>query len=302
VPTAAGPRSSPGAHPRWLAQERSASAAGDLARARQATCLGVHESDTLRSIGVGDRAGSPRGPPATSAARGRPLEESIVRWIAGLGGVSPAFDSLVTGLAHRSFYKGGVVVAAFWWLWFDGGVDRDARRERLLAGLFGAMAAALASTLLTRVLPFRARPALDGSVAFHLERGTAWLVNNNSFPSDHAALFVALVVGLLAVSRWLGILSAVYVIVVVLLPRLYLGYHWPSDMLGGAALGVGFGLLAASRPARGLVRPVLRWCERSPGPAHAALFLLSFAIADLFESLRWLASMLTASVLGPGGG
>lgn len=224
------------------------------------------------------------------------MEHDFVDWVASLGGVFPAFNRFVAGLALRPFFKGGVVVAAYWWLWSDGKDDQDSRRERLLAGLAGALAAALVNHLLVRVLPLRPRPAMDGSVDFHFEHATEWMVANNSFPSDHAALFAALAVGLIVVSRRVGIPVAAYVFAFVLLPRLYLGYHWPTDIVAGAALGVGCGLLAASRPVRALVRPVLRWGERFPGPAHGIFFLVSFEVANLFEDLRWLGSVLAAAL------
>jgi undecaprenyl-diphosphatase len=76
---------------------------------------------------------------------------------------------------------------------------------------------------------------------------------SGSFPSGHSA--EALVVwGLLAVlaasimvrHRWLPVLGAALVVLMVGAVRVYLGTHWPSDVLSGYALGGAWlGLVAA---------------------------------------------------------
>jgi membrane-associated phospholipid phosphatase len=59
---------------------------------------------------------------------------------------------------------------------------------------------------------------------------------DTSFPSDHAILAFAVTVVLAAASRRLGGWLAAFSMVV-LFSRVYVGVHYPSDVLGGAALG-----------------------------------------------------------------
>jgi undecaprenyl-diphosphatase len=75
-------------------------------------------------------------------------------------------------------------------------------------------------------------------------------------------------------------------------PRVYLGYHYPTDILVGMMIGslcaCGFNMAA---PRRWLAAPVLRWERSSPHSFHMALFFLTFQFATMFDSLRDSASL-----------
>lgn len=75
---------------------------------------------------------------------------------------------------------------------------------------------------------------------------------DTSFPSDHAILVAAVTVVLLSRSRTLGAWLAVFS-VLVLVARVYIGVHYPSDVLGGAALGAvgGMAMLRLARTETG---------------------------------------------------
>ena len=62
-----------------------------------------------------------------------------------------------------------------------------------------------------------------------------------SFPSDHATMAAAVAVGLLFVHRRLGALAAVLALLMAL-TRVYVGAHFPLDVLAGLVLG---GVVAA---------------------------------------------------------
>jgi membrane-associated phospholipid phosphatase len=80
----------------------------------------------------------------------------------------------------------------------------------------------------------------------------------NSFPSGHtcAAFAFALALCLSAPERWMKI-AAMAAAVLMGLSRLYVGVHFPSDVLAGAIIGSLCGLLAGW-----IVSWVLRWMER----------------------------------------
>lgn len=66
--------------------------------------------------------------------------------------------------------------------------------------------------------------------------------HGNAYPSAHAAAVVGLVAGMWPWLRWPQRVVGVSAAVLVSLNRLYIGAHWPIDIVGGAAIG----LLAAS--------------------------------------------------------
>ncbi|QLJ05836.1 phosphatase PAP2 family protein [Streptomyces sp. NEAU-sy36] len=83
-----------------------------------------------------------------------------------------------------------------------------------------------------------------------------------SFVSDHATLTMALGVGLFVANRKFGIVG----IGLALLEgfcRVFMGVHYPTDVIGGFALGTAVTLLLAPL-ASALLTPLMRAVERSP--------------------------------------
>ncbi len=78
--------------------------------------------------------------------------------------------------------------------------------------------------------------------------------NFPSFPSGHAAAaFATATVLVLTYRRWRAWLPTLTGASLIALSRVYLGVHYPSDILGGAVVGLGagaacYGFFAASRP------------------------------------------------------
>jgi membrane-associated phospholipid phosphatase len=101
---------------------------------------------------------------------------------------------------------------------------------------------------LTAMFINRPRPSAD---LVHVIRHTG----SSSYPSGHVAFFswfLVLLILCLAVGRLpKAIVAALWVIAALVLlaaciGRIYLGEHWPSDVAGGLALGLGWMALALS--------------------------------------------------------
>ncbi|MFT3912852.1 MAG: phosphatase PAP2 family protein [Anaeromyxobacteraceae bacterium] len=214
-------------------------------------------------------------------------------------GLWPRLDALVEVLVQNDLAKGGLLVGALWFVWHDPRPDRDRRRELVLATIAGALLAAVASRTLAVTLGWHARPYATAGLALQHPFPLELDRQPNAFPSDHAALAMALATGLAFVSRRLGAVAVAQVVLLVALPRLYLGLHWPSDLAAGLAIGAAASWVTCAAPVRAwLARPVLARAERAPGLFHALLFLVAFGLMTRFEDERALAGWAAAAAAG----
>ncbi|MGW1282837.1 phosphatase PAP2 family protein [Streptomyces sp. NPDC001118] len=84
-----------------------------------------------------------------------------------------------------------------------------------------------------------------------------------SFVSDHATITMALGVGLFVANRRFGI-AGIGLALLEGFCRVYMGVHYPTDVIGGFALGTAVALLL-SPLAMALLTPLMRAVERAPG-------------------------------------
>jgi undecaprenyl-diphosphatase len=117
-------------------------------------------------------------------------------------------------------------------------------RRAQAASLATSVAGAEAIWFLDKLLVQRTRPPVA-----HLET-----VTSSSFPSGHAtqaaAFYLALLIAIAPEVRskavlWLLVLATVLLVAAVSLSRVYLGVHYPGDVIAGALLGGGWSLLVA---------------------------------------------------------
>lgn len=159
---------------------------------------------------------------------------------------APALVLLATTVAQWAIFLVPLLLAALW-LW---GEPED--RSGLLLAFCGAEFA-LGFNQVAALIWFHPRP-----FAVPIGRTLVDHVADSSFPSDHATFLVAVGLGLLAWShhRWAGFLTLALAVAVAW-SRLFLGVHFPLDMIGAIPVAI-VGLL--------VVMPFRSWAERTLTP------------------------------------
>ena len=217
-----------------------------------------------------------------------PFDFSIISILNQYAHRSWTFDTFVYLLAFNPLLKAAPIVTIFWWAWFkeDEGTIRN--REILLCGIMGSFLAVGVARILSAVLPFRQRPlhnlALHFQVPYNMK--AEHLLGWSSFPSDTAALFFTVATIVLLVSWRAGVFLFFYAGLTAGLARIYLGIHYPTDILAGALIGIGVAWLSkVPRIRTTMTGPAKRWQSKAPGAFYACFFLISFLITDTFNSL-----------------
>jgi undecaprenyl-diphosphatase len=197
---------------------------------------------------------------------------------------------VITGLYT---FKGFLLIPLLLWIWFGPAERREWQREMVIATVASGLIALAAGRLLAHFLPFRERPLFNPDLHLHFASSSlreAALSNWSSFPSDHAMLWMAISMGIFLVWRGIGTLALIYTALFICLPRAYLGFHYPTDLLAGAAIGVAITYLMTRDAIRKrTAAPVLSWTMRFPGPAAMLAFLVCFELITQFDDLLRLA-------------
>jgi undecaprenyl-diphosphatase len=174
-------------------------------------------------------------------------------------------------------------------------VGKDDTRQHLICAIVACLVALVIARGLAIMLSFGARPMTVAALHFQRPYGSddGGLIDWSSFPSDHAAVFFSLAMSIFFVWRTSGIAALSYVFLFIAMPRLYLGFHYPTDVVEGALIGIVLALIARAKLFCDWVgRFIMPWLQRSPGSFYACLFILTYQIATVFQSARWIARFL----------
>lgn len=172
---------------------------------------------------------------------------SIIKGLHNISANYPFLNHFMLFICTNDFLKGGIVVSLFWFFWFQDDENINERRRRVICALVSCLIAIVIGRLLARFLPFSERPVLNENYAsfFPNKHVADGLDLESSMPSDHAVMFCALATGIFLISKKIGILTFIYIFCFVLFPRIYLGYHYATDVIVGMAVGISITLIYA---------------------------------------------------------
>ncbi|MFA6001926.1 MAG: undecaprenyl-diphosphatase [Thermoleophilia bacterium] len=171
------------------------------------------------------------------------MDFTFFKLINQFAGRSDILDNLMIGLA-----KYGVLLMALpllvLWFWGEGG---DKAKKAALLSLLSMCLALLINQVIGH-LYFRPRPFAAHEVNLLLDRST-----DPSFPSDHSAFVFGIAWLIMLKDRHIGVF-ALTIAVMVGISRIFIGLHYPGDVLGGMFIGLISALLVWQ--ARTMLDPV----------------------------------------------
>ena len=192
-----------------------------------------------------------------------PIDWSVFHSLNGLlRGDDSGQDAAVAFNASALFAL--VAVAAATWFFARPGGSLRSKLAAASAGI-SAVVALLVNAVLGH-LWYHARPFADHP------KQTVLLVHHgtdNSFPSDHASVAFAVAFAVLVFHRRLGVLLLA-VAVGVGLDRIFVGVHYPIDVLASVFVGLGAALVVTF-PGRPLVAWLVRLVSRITDPVVLAV-------------------------------
>ncbi len=162
---------------------------------------------------------------------------------------TPAWDGVLPRLSRAADH------GLLWWAAAGAlGLSGGQRRRAALRGLLSLGIASAVANVPAKLSTRRARPSLE---AVPLPRRLRRQPITSSFPSGHSASAAAFAAGVALETPAIGA-GVALVAAAVAYSRVYVGVHYPGDVLAGIALGAGSAALTTRT-----------WPRRPAGPAQA---------------------------------
>jgi membrane-associated phospholipid phosphatase len=217
------------------------------------------------------------------------LDTMVIQFFGNYAHTSEFIDRFVMNVLTRPSFKWGPVIMCLWIVWFST-KEEDRAKQIVVMSAGACFLALIAGRTIQNMVSERPRPLHSGNADFvaPYDLDPAILKDWSSFPSDHAAMGFALSVGILCFSRPLGTFCLFWTLFAVSMPRVYGGYHYASDILGGAVIGI------LAYMSFHFARPVSEWLTKITlkieqfhrGAFYALMFFLSLQMVTMFDDIR----------------
>ncbi len=224
------------------------------------------------------------------------VEDRIMLAINQMARESPLFDYVMHVLSYQNLISGVVLVAGFWALWFMPALMP--RRVELLTCSIAAFGSAALSRIMQQLTPPHPRPLQDQTLDMTPPAGVdaQTLHDFSSFPSDHGAVYIGLAYVIWRLHRGIG-LAAFLFAGLLCFTRIYLGFHFITDIIGGGALAILTVQIALLSPFQRIGAWLVGFSQTAPHWFYPLAFIGCYGIATLVEELRQLVGGLLRFIL-----
>ncbi len=159
------------------------------------------------------------------------IDETLFLWINGLSGKLPLLDEFMKGIANDYFFiiSSCLILLA---LWFGTrGIRQREKNQKAIIGASASLGIATGIVGIFNLFDFHSRPfhELTTNLLFYPP-------TDPSFPSHSTAIVFAIAIAIILADRKAG----VFLLLIAFLhgfSRIYVGVHYPSDILAGATIG-----------------------------------------------------------------
>lgn len=220
---------------------------------------------------------------------------SLLLMVNSLVGRSQFLDHLILSVNDDFSLSGSLLFILLGLVWYRVGAEDV--KARLLAGLVATACLTGVSVLLQSVMFVHLRPLFDASLHLTFPARVdpeAWrtIGHPNSFPSDTTTVCAGLAFTIALANRPLGVIALIWTAVVIAFPRVYLTYHYPSDLLGGFALGACVLLLVRTPLFMGPARWAIAKTRHRPQVLEALVLAYLIELSTMFQTVRLALHML----------
>jgi membrane-associated phospholipid phosphatase len=200
---------------------------------------------------------------------------------------------LAFGVAYPTL-QGLAVVSLVWCCWFSG--INAGSRAHIVSGTFAAILAGFIAYLVHQTLPTSPQPIFDPLLQLHVpavfgDIDTTLSHNSHTFPSERATMLAGLAIAVFLIRPKLGLL-ALGCTMLADVSRVYLGLHYPTDIIGSYSLAAAIVWLAQMQWISELGLRFVSWESISPSTFYMCAFVAYYQVTTAFQDLRDLAGIL----------
>lgn len=224
-------------------------------------------------------------------------------------GSSSFWDTLALVFLSVDALRTAVLVSLIVGLWEYGNVKKDSSSKKRVLYILFSIIVTLGIIEIMNAIIHSPRPIVTYEslikapiVSNDIEMlwNNSWVRNSKhgSFPSDTVALLFTMAVGLFLWEKLIGSFAIAFVLITCVLPRLYFGLHYPSDMLVAMVISIFSSMLVEkTKFCKTLSDFLFKIEQKSPYIFGVIGFYLAYVIAEKFILIRklpiWIKAMFS---------